>query len=192
MKFDLVIVGVGGQGVLLASEILSEVALSKGYDVKKSEIHGMAQRGGSVFSFVRIGEKVYSPIIPLGSADLMLAFEELEALRYVQYLKPSARVILNRQRIMPITVLSGEAKYPNDVFERLIEHFEVYSIEGLALAKELKDARLTNVILLGYLASRFLPWEKNIWLKVLLERVPERFREQNLRAFEVGWNYGEG
>ncbi len=192
MKFDVVIVGVGGQGVLLASEVLSEVALKEGYDVKKSEIHGMAQRGGSVFSFVRIGEKVFSPIIPMGSADIMLAFEELEALRYVPYMKIGSSIILNRQRIAPITVLSGDASYPENTIEILSKDFKVYSIDGIGMAKKLGDPRVTNMVLLGYMARKFMPLGIDIWLDTIRERVPERHRDKNIEAFIMGWNHGEG
>ena len=184
MKIDLVICGVGGQGVLLSSEILANIALKKGYDVKKSEIHGMAQRGGSVVSFVRISEKVYSPIIPLNCANYMLAFEELEALRYAHFLSPSARVIINTQRINPITVLSGEREYPQDAVERMGRFFKVSAIDAFGKARELGNIKVVNVIMLGAL-SVLLPFEKELWFSEL-EMLPRHLVEINKRAFIAG------
>ena len=185
MKIDVVICGVGGQGVLLASEVLANMALSLGLDVKKSEIHGMAQRGGSVFSHVRIGEKVHSPVIPLGTADFMLAFEELEALRYAPYLKPEAVVLVNRQRIMPMTVLSGLKEYPEDTINRLKEHFKVYQIEAIKLAQQAGNPRTTNMVMLGAL-SELLPWEEEQWMKALENSIPPKLLNLNIKAFKSG------
>ncbi len=185
MKIDVVICGVGGQGVLLASEVLANMALSLGLDVKKSEIHGMAQRGGSVFSHVRIGEKVHSPVIPLGTADFMLAFEELEALRYAPYLKPEAVVLVNRQRIMPMTVLSGLKEYPEDTINRLKEHFKVYQIEAIKLAQQAGNPRTTNMVMLGAL-SNFLHWSQETWLEILEQTIPNPLLSINIKAFEIG------
>ena len=184
MKIDLVICGVGGQGVLLSSEILANVALKKGFDVKKSEIHGMAQRGGSVVSFVRIAEKVYSPIIPEASANYMLAFEELEALRYARFLSPSARVIINTQKINPITVLSGAAEYPQNAIERMEKFFKVSAIDAFGKAKELGNVRVVNTVMLGAL-SVLLPFEEELWLSEL-EMLPKKIIEINKKAFLAG------
>ncbi len=186
-KLDVVIAGVGGQGVLLASEIISNVALASGYDVKKSEIHGMAQRGGSVFSFVRIGKKVYSPIIPAGSADFLLAFEELEALRYASYLRKGAQVIVNTQKISPITVLSGAASYPEDPISMLKEHFKVYPVDAVSLAQKAGNARAVNTVIVG-IFSTFVGFEKELWLNIIKKLIPQKILEVNLKAFELGAN----
>ncbi len=191
MKMDIVLCGVGGQGVLLASEILSVVALKAGYDVKKSEIHGMAQRGGSVFSFVRISEKVYSPIIPEGKADFLLAFEELEALRYARYLCNSGKIIVNTQKISPITVLSGEAVYPENVIETLKEHFEVYSLDGIELAQKAGNIKAVNTVIMGAF-SVFSPFSKELWLDALKDLIPEKILSVNIKAFEMGRKSVEG
>ncbi len=185
MKIDIIICGVGGQGVLLASEVLGRLAISCGLDVKKSEIHGMAQRGGSVFSHVRIAERVYSPVIPLGTADYMLAFEELEALRYAQYLKPDAKVLVNKQRINPLTVLSGEAKYPENPVAMMRRHFSVWDIPALEVAKAIGNPRALNMVMLGAL-STFLPWSEETWLSAIEVSIPSRFLEINKKAFLEG------
>lgn len=190
MKLDILIVGVGGQGVLLASEILANMALRKGLDVKKSEIHGMAQRGGSVFSFVRIGEKVYSPVISMGTADVMVAFEELEALRYLGYLKEGAKILVNTQKIMPISVLSGDFVYPDGIVEFLSSKFDVLAVDALSVSREIGDTRLTNMVLLGILGRLAFMWDKDEWIELIVESVPKRFVELNIIAFDRGWNYG--
>ncbi|BAT71264.1 indolepyruvate ferredoxin oxidoreductase, beta subunit [Thermosulfidibacter takaii ABI70S6] len=187
MKIDVIICGVGGQGVLLASEILGALVIQQGLDVKKSEIHGMAQRGGSVFSHVRIAPKVYSPVIPLGTANFMLAFEELEALRYAPFLKPKAKIFVNIQRINPMTVLSGEATYPDNPLDMLKEHFEVKAVEGLKIAKEAGNVKAINMVMLGAL-STVLPWSEDVWIRAIEEIVPARFLEVNKRAFALGRN----
>ncbi len=189
-RLDIVIAGVGGQGVLLASEIISNVALAAGYDVKKSEIHGMAQRGGSVFSFVRIAEKVYSPIIPAAGADFLLAFEELEALRYAPYLKPQARIIVNTQKISPITVLSGAASYPEDPVEMLKEHFTVYPVDAVSLAKEAGNAKAVNTVIVG-MFSVFAGFERRLWKETMKRLLPPKILDVNLKAFELGVSAGE-
>ncbi len=183
---NLVFCGVGGQGVLLASEVAAQVALEAGLDVKKSEVHGMAQRGGSVFSHVRFGERVYSPVIPLGEGHMLVAFEELEALRYAPYLSNQARVMVNTLRVNPITVLSGEATYPRDPVGMLRSRFlHVEAVDALALAVEAGSPRAVNSVMLGLL-SRYLPFDPRLWLSVLEARVPARAREINVRAFGLG------
>ena len=183
---NLVFCGVGGQGVLLASEVVAQVALEAGLDVKKSEVHGMAQRGGSVFSHVRFGEKVYSPVIPLGSAHLLVAFEELEALRYAPYASPEARVMVNTLKVNPMTVLAGEASYPSDPVGMLREHFvHVEAVDAMTLALEAGSPRAVNSVMLGLL-SRHLPFEPRLWLSVLEKRVPAKAREINIKAFGLG------
>ncbi len=183
---NLVFCGVGGQGVLLASEVVAQVALEGGLDVKKSEVHGMAQRGGSVFSHVRFGERVYSPVIPLGGAHLLVAFEELEALRYAPYASPEARIMVNTLKINPMTVLAGEASYPPDPVGMLKEHFaHVEEVDALAMAVKAGSPRALNSVMLGLL-SRHLPFDPGLWISVLEKRVPAKAREINVKAFGLG------
>ena len=186
---SIFITGVGGQGIILASELLSEVALSGGYDVKKSEVHGMAQRGGSVVSAVRFGEKVYSPVISEGEADVLLAFEPLEALRTLHFAKPEGKVIVNTRPIMPATVASGAAVYPQDLFDRIKKEVpDVVMLDGYALAKQAGSTRTVNVVLLGAL-SNFLPFSEDDWMRAIERRVPPKYLEQNKTAFKLGRNY---
>ncbi len=186
---SIFITGVGGQGIILASELLSDVALFGGYDVKKSEVHGMAQRGGSVVSAVRFGEKVYSPVISEGEADVLLAFEPLEALRTLHFAKPEGKVIVNSRPIMPATVASGAATYPQDVFDRIRREVpDVLIIDGYALAKQAGSTRTVNVVLLGAL-SNFLPFSEDDWMKAIERRVPPKYLEQNKTAFKLGRQY---
>ena len=186
---SIFITGVGGQGIILASELLSEVALSGGYDVKKSEVHGMAQRGGSVVSAVRFGEKVYSPVISEGEADVLLAFEPLEALRTLHFAKPEGKVIVNTRPIMPATVASGAATYPQDLFDRIKKEVpDVVMLDGYALAKQAGSTRTVNVVLLGAL-SNFLPFSEDDWMRAIERRVPPKYLEHNKTAFKLGRNY---
>ena len=186
---NFLLAGVGGQGTLLASNVLSEVGLEAGYDVKKSEVHGMAQRGGSVNTHVRWNiEQVYSPLIGLGEADILLAFEEAEALRYGEYLKEGGIVIVNQYTIKPITVTSGGAHYPaeKELYRVLGAATEqLHIIPGTAIAKELGNVRTANVVLLGAL-STFLDVPEKTWLHVIEERVPPRFVALNHQAFSRG------
>jgi indolepyruvate ferredoxin oxidoreductase beta subunit len=187
-KKDFLLAGVGGQGTLLASDVLVEVGSHAGYEAKKSEIHGMAQRGGSVTSHVRWGEKVYSPFIGKGEADYFLAFEKLEAVRHVESLRPGGIIIVNDYRISPVSVSSGGAEYPDDARVRsILEQVspEVHFIPGLALAGELGNTRISNVVLLGAL-SRFLDVPVEIWIEALAARVPQRFIDINEQAFRRG------
>jgi len=188
-KFDILICGVGGQGILLASEILSDVALEAGYDVKKSEVHGMAQRGGSVESHIRIGEKVYSSIIKKGDADIVLSFEYIEGLRYVDYLKKDGSVISSSQKIIPMTVIFNDAKYPNNVEALLQERArEVLFLDVIQMAADLGNPKVINTILLGVLAKR-MDIPKETWLKVIERRVKPKTIEVNKKAFEAGYSY---
>ena len=183
---NILIAGVGGQGVLLVSEILSEACLRSGYDVKKSEVHGMAQRGGSVTSHVRFGKQVHSPLIEKGQADVLVSFEELEALRWIAFLKPGGTVVVNAQRIAPITVSSGVATYPEDILEQLKKRTpSVVSMDGIGIAQKAGNPRVVNVALLGAL-SNYLSIEENIWRETISLRVPPKTVEVNLRAFEAG------
>jgi indolepyruvate ferredoxin oxidoreductase beta subunit len=183
---NVLIVGVGGQGVILASEILSEVAMQSGYDVKKSEVHGMAQRGGVVSSHVRYGPRVRSPLIPKGEVDLLLAFELAEAIRWLGFLSPDAGVIVSRQKLTPPIVSMGLAEYPGDAEKILRRRItNPVFVSALQIAEELGNARLVNTILLG-VASVFLDLPVNKWKKVVAARVPQKFKELNLLAFERG------
>jgi indolepyruvate ferredoxin oxidoreductase beta subunit len=185
---DFLLAGVGGQGTLLASNVLAEVGLRAGYDVKKSEVHGMAQRGGSVSSHVRWGQKVHSPLIAVGQADILIAFERLEALRYLEYLRAGGKVLVNDHVIVPVTVTTGNAVYPSrseivDTINQVTS--DVTFVPGVSIAEELGNARANNVVLLGVL-SGWLDIDAVIWEKVITERVPARYRELNLEAFTRG------
>lgn len=185
---NFVLVGVGGQGTILASDILTEVGLKAGYDAKKAEIHGMAQRGGSVITHIRWGEKVYSPLIGKGEAHFLLALEKLEALRYVEFLRPGGTALVNDHAIPPVAVNIGAISYPDDGrIKNTLSQIagRVLFIPALRKAEELGDARVTNIILLGALSS-LLDVPEEVWQKVLERRVPQRYLELNLKAFQEG------
>jgi indolepyruvate ferredoxin oxidoreductase, beta subunit len=183
---NISLVGVGGQGTLLASEILCRVALLSGKDVKKSEVHGMAQRGGSVVSQVRIGEKVYSPLIALGETDALVAFEKLEALRYAHYVAPDGVALVNDQEIRPVTVSSGQATWPEDLDGKLKEAFpKLELIPALEIARKLGSVRVVNVVMIGAL-SKHLDIDESIWRQAITELVKPQYLEFNLKAFEAG------
>lgn len=183
---NILIVGVGGQGVILASNALSEMAMASGFDVKKNEAHGQSQRGGTVPSHVRYGTEVYSPIIGRGEADVILAFEELEGLRFAHFLKNDGRMILNRQRIYPPRVSSGLDKYPEDVISILRENgIETIEVDALSIANRLGNPLVVSTILLGVL-SKYLGFSEEEWKKVITKLVPEKHRDVNLDAFEAG------
>jgi len=183
---NILIVGVGGQGVILASNILSEVAMISGFDVKKNEAHGQSQRSGSVPSHIRYGKKVYSPIVSPGEADIILAFEELEALRWANYLKPGGKIIVNKQRIYPTSVTSGMDKYPEDVISILRkEKMDVTEIDGIELANRLGNPIVISTILLGMM-SNFLDFYDKAWKTAVSNIVPEKHRDLNLLAFQEG------
>ena len=188
MVKSIMIVGVGGQGTLLASRILGNVAINSGFDVKVSEVHGMSQRGGSVVTYVRYGEGVASPIIGIGGADTVLAFEELEAYRALPYLKRGGRLIVNTQNISPMPVITGAAKYPEEIIEKIKEKsVDTVAVDALSIAKEIGNVKAVNVILIGVLAkSSDIPKEK--WVEAVKETVPAKFLELNLKAFEAGYN----
>lgn len=184
--FNIVIAGVGGQGVLMASKVLAESALASGMDVKQNEVHGMAQRGGSVISFVRIGEKVYSPVVMPGSADLLISFEPLEALRYVHYLKPGAMLAYNRGTINPSTVASGLATYPSDVEERIARACgNARGIEALAIAQRAGNAKAVNMVMVGSVLKK-LPIDPRIVEGVVRSLSRDKGMEVNLRALGGG------
>ncbi|HHU92924.1 MAG TPA: indolepyruvate oxidoreductase subunit beta [Halanaerobiaceae bacterium] len=188
-EINIMIVGVGGQGTLLASRIIGNVAINSDYDVKLSEIHGMAQRGGSVITSVKLADKVYSPIIEEGEADIILAFEELEALRWLDYLSAEGRMIINKQQILPSSVQTGQALYPEGIVEKIREINEnTISVDALSMARECGTSRAVNTVLIGIMAS-FLDFPKKMWLAALEKLVPARYLAANLKAFEKGYNY---
>jgi indolepyruvate ferredoxin oxidoreductase, beta subunit len=178
--------GVGGQGILLASEITAYSLLAAGYDAKKSEVHGMAQRGGSVTAQLRYGPRVYSPLIEPGKADIQMAFEMMEAVRYLPYLHPGSKVIVNTQMILPPAVATGQAEYPKQVLDQLTDRgIVVIPVDAFDLARAVGEGRTANVVLVGAL-SALLPVPAEIYEEVIRTRVPERFREVNLQAFAAG------
>lgn len=184
---DVLMVGVGGQGTILASNVLSTAAQLAGYDIKMSEIHGMAQRGGSVSTQVRLGEKVYSPLICEGTADVIMAFEKLEALRWLDFLKPGGSIIINDQAIAPVPVLAGLVEYPAGIIEAIKARVpETLAVDAFNIARTCGEARAANVVLVGALARR-LPIPVEIWLKALEARVPPKFIEANRAAFNAGY-----
>jgi indolepyruvate ferredoxin oxidoreductase beta subunit len=178
--------GVGGQGILLASEITAYSLLASGYDAKKSEVHGMAQRGGSVTAQLRFGKKIYSPLIEPGQADIQVAFEMMEAVRYLPYLHKGSKVIVNTQKILPPSVATGQAAYPAEVLDNLTDRdIVVVPVDAFDLAREVGEVRTANVVMVGVM-SAFLPVDPSVYADIIRARVPERFRDVNLRAFEAG------
>lgn len=183
---NVLMAGVGGQGILLASEVLSEALMLAGHDVKKAEVHGMAQRGGSVVSHVRFGEKVYSPTIPEGEADILFGFELLETYRYLPLLKNSGVIIVNNLKLAPIPVATGREEYPEDISGKIRSFYpDAQIVDGLELAEKAGDIRTVNVVLLGALANR-LEFTEEIWQQALENMVPQRFLELNRKAFALG------
>jgi len=184
---NIMIVGVGGQGTLLTSRILGGITTDAGYDVKLSEVHGMAQRGGSVVTFVRYGDKVAEPIVEEGQADVLIAFERLEALRYAHFLKKDGAMIVNDWRIEPITVVTGVAQYPENIIENLKEKYRVYSVNAMEEAKKLGNSKTFNVIVLG-IAAQHMDFPKESWLSVIERTVPPKTVEINKKAFLIGYD----
>ena len=183
---NIMIVGVGGQGTLLTSRSLGKLAVGAGYDVKLSEVHGMAQRGGSVVTFVRYGEQVAEPIVEEGQADVLIAFEKLEALRYLHFLKKDGVVVVNDWRIDPITVVTGAASYPEGIIERLKKERKTIVVEAMAEAKKLGTSKVFNVVVLGA-AARHMTFSKEQWISVIESTVPPKTIEINKAAFEAGY-----
>ena len=183
---NIMIVGVGGQGSLLASKLLGHLLLSEGYDVKVSEVHGMSQRGGSVVTYVRFGEEVYSPIIDKGEADFIVSFEKLEAARYVEYLKEGGRIVVNTQEIDPMPVITGAAVYPENLIEKMQSlSIQVDAMDCLTLAEEAGSSKAVNLVLMGRLSRYFdIPLEK--WQKAIEACVPAKFADMNQKAFLLG------
>ncbi len=190
MTTNIMIVGVGGQGTLLASRILGNVAIKMGYDVKVSEVHGMSQRGGSVVTYVKYGDKVNSPIIDLGEADTILAFEKLEAIRALPYLKIGGKIILNDREIAPMPVITGAFEYPTGIVEELSKKVDLTSLDALNLSLQAGSQKAVNVVLIGVLAKS-MNIDKQVWIDVIKETVPPKFLELNLTAFELGYSAGE-
>ncbi len=183
---NIMIVGVGGQGSLLASKLLGRLLVNEGYDVKVSEVHGMSQRGGSVVTYVRYGEKVYSPIIDLGEADFIVSFEKLEAARYAPYLAKNGKIIVNTQEIDPMPVITGAATYPHDALETLQKAgVDVDRMDALTPAMEAGSAKATNIVLMGRL-SKYLPIAEEKWIEALKQTVAPKFVELNIKAFALG------
>ena len=186
---SIMIVGVGGQGTLLSSRLLGAVLTTKGYDVKVSEVHGMSQRGGSVVTYVKYGDEVYSPIIEKGEADYILSFEQLEAARWLPYLKQGGKLIVNTQKIDPMPVVIGAAEYPQGVIEAIAATgTNITSIDALSLAVEAGSSKAVNVVLMGVLASK-TDIAYDTWVEAVKATVPAKFLELNLKAFDLGYNF---
>jgi indolepyruvate ferredoxin oxidoreductase beta subunit len=185
---NIMIVGVGGQGSLLASKLLGRMLLQKGYDIKVSEVHGMSQRGGSVVTYVRFGDKVYSPVIDKGEADFIVSFELLEAARWTEYLKPNGKIVVNTQQISPMPVIIGAAEYPQGLAEKMTASgLSVDAFDALALAEQAGSSKAVNLVLMGRLSKYFdIPEEE--WMQAIEASVPPKFLEMNKIAFKLGAN----
>ena len=185
---NIMIVGVGGQGSLLASKLLGRLLLTRGYDIKVSEVHGMSQRGGSVVTYVRFGDKVYSPVIDLGQADFIVSFELLEAARWTRYLKPDGKIIVNTQKINPMPVIIGAAQYPEGLVEKMIgAGIDVDAFDALMLAEQAGSAKAVNIVLMGHLSKNF-DFTEEEWIDAIEKSVPAKFLELNKTAFLLGRN----
>jgi Pyruvate:ferredoxin oxidoreductase and related 2-oxoacid:ferredoxin oxidoreductases, gamma subunit len=183
---NIMIVGVGGQGSLLASKLLGQVLLDRGYDVKVSEVHGMSQRGGSVVTYVRFGDKVYSPIVDKGEADFIVSFELLEAARYAEYLAPCGRIVVSTQQIDPMPVITGAASYPDHLTEKLTDlGIQVDALDCLSLAEQAGTAKAVNIVLMGHL-SKYFDFPESEWASALEKIVPAKFLDVNKKAFALG------
>ena len=184
---NIMIVGVGGQGTLLASKLLGYVLMQQGYDVEVSEVHGMSQRGGSVVTYVRFGDKVYSPVIDKGEADYILSFEKLEALRWIEYLKIGGQIITNTQEVDPMPVITGAMQYPDNIIEKLESAgAKVDAKDFLSIAEEAGSAKAVNIVLMGRLSDYFKDIPYEVWDKAIDEIVPEKYRELNHKALKLG------
>ena len=186
MTKNIMIVGVGGQGTLLTSRIIGKAAMESGCDVKISEVHGMAQRGGSVVTFVRFGEKVNEPVVEEGQADVIISFERLEALRYAHFLKKDGVLVVNDCRIDPMTVVIGAKTYPENILEDLEKEHTVYAIDAQRIALELGNSKVLNSVVLGY-AAKFIGFDKQAWLDTVSATVPAKTIEINQKAFLKGY-----
>jgi indolepyruvate ferredoxin oxidoreductase, beta subunit len=184
--------GVGGQGILLASEIIAYALMAAGFDAKKSEVHGMAQRGGSVTAQLRYGDKVYSPLIEPGRADIQVAFEMMEAVRYLPYLHKDSTVIVNTQKILPPSVATGQTSYPENVLDHITaQGVKVVLVDAFDLAREVGEVKTANVVMVGAV-STFLPMAASVYEEIISARVPPRFKDVNLKAFAVGRQVSQG
>jgi indolepyruvate ferredoxin oxidoreductase beta subunit len=183
---NILIAGIGGQGSLLASNVLGELFSSQGLDVKCSEVHGMSQRGGGVITYMRAGEKVYAPIVPKGEADFLIAFEQLEALRWLSHVKPGGKVFMSIQAVPPLPVLTGAAAYPQGIVEEVLAQFPgSLVLDALALARESGSEKTANVVVLGA-ASNMLPYSVDAWKEALAKCIRPKFHDVNFKAFDVG------
>lgn len=183
---SILVVGVGGQGTLLTARVLGQLLTTEGFDVKISEIHGMAQRGGSVVTHIRYGRTVRSPIIEPAGADILIGFEKMEALRWAHYLKPGGTIIVNDQEILPMPVISGNAEYPRDIVHRIKESCEnLCLLDAVSVAEKLGNTRVFNIVIMGVLA-RFMSIDMEAWTNAIQETVPSKFLDLNLKAFELG------
>ena len=185
---NVMIVGVGGQGSLLASKLLGRLLLTKGYDIKVSEVHGMSQRGGSVVTYVRFGEKVYSPVIHKGEADYIVSFELLEAARWTEYLKPGGKIVVSTQQINPMPVITGAATYPEQLVTKMQQAgIDVDAFDALKLAEEAGSSKAVNIVLMGHL-SKYFEFTQEEWMEAIEQSVPAKFLELNKKAFTLGRN----
>ena len=185
---NIMIVGVGGQGSLLASKLLGKLLVSEGFDVKVSEVHGMSQRGGSVVTYVRFGDKVYSPIITDGEADFIVSFEKIEAARWLPCLKKGGTIVVNTQQIDPMPVIIGKADYPEHVLEEIKDTgAHVDAVDALSLAEKAGSVKAVNIVLMARLAKYFdIPYDS--WIKAIENTVTPKFAEMNKKSFELGYN----
>lgn len=185
---SIMIVGVGGQGSLLASKLMGNVLLAQGFDVKVSEVHGMSQRGGSVVTYVKYGDKVTSPVIEKGEADVVVSFEQLEGARWLSYLKKGGKLIVSTQKTDPMPVIIGAAKYPEEIIEKMkTENIDVIAVDALSLAESLGNSKASNVVIMG-VVSQILDFEEKYWQAAIEACVPAKFLELNKKAFELGKN----
>ena len=185
---NVMIVGVGGQGSLLASKLLGRLLLTRGYDIKVSEVHGMSQRGGSVVTYVRFGDKVYSPVIDKGEADYIVSFELLEAARYTEYLKPDGKIVTNTQQINPMPVIIGAAEYPENLVQKMLSAgIDVDAFDALRLAEQAGSSKAVNIVLMGHLSRNF-DFTEEEWLEAIAQSVPAKFLELNKKALLLGRN----
>ena len=183
---SIMIVGVGGQGSLLASRIIGNVLLSQNFDVKVSEVHGMSQRGGSVVTYVKYGADVASPVVEKGEADIIISFEQLEAARYVQYLKKGGHIVTSTQQIDPMPVITGAAKYPEDIIPKLkAKGVDVIAVDALTLAEQAGTSKASNVVLMGVVSTK-MQFDEAVWQRALEQCVPPKFLELNKKAFALG------
>ena len=191
MAYNIIIAGVGGQGTLLASKLMGKVFLEQEKDIKVSEVHGMSQRGGSVVTYVRYGEKVYSAVIEKGEANMIISFELLEAARWMPYLRPEGVIITNTQKINPMPVITGQAKYPENILEKIRQTgLKVIPLDAKSLAEKAGNLKSVNMVLLG-VAARYLHLDKSVWVDAITATVPQKTVEINLKAFDYGYSLKE-